>query len=75
LLGTQDSFRIDLPSYDVAWLSISVSFGLEERGFPSKRSNEAPLAGLSRKSDTAAAIRYALSRWRALSRYLEDGQH
>jgi transposase len=32
------------------------------------------LAGLSRKSDTAAAIRYALSRWRALSRYLDDGQ-
>jgi transposase len=31
------------------------------------------LAGLSRKSDTAAAIRYALSRWRALSRYLDDG--
>jgi hypothetical protein len=32
------------------------------------------LAGLSRKSDTAGAIRYALSRWRALSRYLEDGR-
>jgi hypothetical protein len=32
------------------------------------------LAGLSRKSDTAAAIRYALSRWRALIRYLDDGQ-
>jgi len=32
------------------------------------------LAGLSRKSDTAAAIRYALSRWRALSRYLDDGR-
>jgi transposase len=32
------------------------------------------LAGLSRKSDTAAAIRYALSRWRALTRYLDDGQ-
>jgi len=31
------------------------------------------LAGLSRKSDTAVAIRYALSRWRALTRYLEDG--
>ena len=31
------------------------------------------LAGLSRKSDTAAAIRYALSRWRALGRYLDDG--
>jgi transposase len=30
-------------------------------------------AGLSRKSDTAAAIRYALSRWRALGRYLDDG--
>jgi transposase len=26
------------------------------------------LAGLSRKSDTAGAIRYALSRWRALTR-------
>ena len=32
------------------------------------------LAGLSRKSDTAAAIRYALSRWSALTRYLDDGQ-
>lgn len=32
------------------------------------------LAGLSRKSDTAAGIRYALSRWLVLSRYLEDGQ-
>ncbi len=32
------------------------------------------VAGLSHKSDTAAAIRYALSRWRALSRYLDDGQ-
>jgi transposase len=31
------------------------------------------LTGLSRKSDTAAAIRYALSRWRALTRYLNDG--
>jgi len=31
------------------------------------------LAGLSRKSDTAVAIRYALSRWRALMRYLDDG--
>lgn len=30
-------------------------------------------AKLSKKSDTAAAIRYALSRWRALTRYLEDG--
>lgn len=32
------------------------------------------LAKLSRKSDTAAAIRYALSRWRALSTYLDDGR-
>jgi transposase len=31
------------------------------------------LAGLSRKSDAAMAIRYALSRWRALTRYLDDG--
>ncbi len=35
---------------------------------------EAALAKLSRKSDTAAAIRYALSRWPALTRYVEDGQ-
>ena len=35
---------------------------------------EATLAKLSAKSDTAAAIRYALSRWRALTRYVEDGQ-
>jgi hypothetical protein len=32
------------------------------------------LATLSHKSDTAAAIRYALSRWRALTRYADDGQ-
>src|ERR1700726_3080678 len=34
---------------------------------------EAALAMLSRKSDTAAAIRYALSRWPALARYVDDG--
>jgi hypothetical protein len=34
---------------------------------------ETTLAKLSRKSDTAAAIRYALSRWRALTRYVDDG--
>jgi transposase len=31
------------------------------------------LTRLSRKSDTALAIRYALARWRALTRYLDDG--
>lgn len=31
------------------------------------------LARLSPKFDTAIAIRYALSRWRALTRYLDDG--
>jgi len=35
---------------------------------------EATLGKLSRKSDTTAAIRYALSRWDALLRYIEDGQ-
>lgn len=34
---------------------------------------ENTLAKLSRKSDTATAIRYALSRWRALTRYVDDG--
>jgi transposase len=34
---------------------------------------EDTLAKLSRKSDTAAAIRYATSRWRALTRYVDDG--
>lgn len=34
---------------------------------------ETMLATLSRKSDLAAAIRYSLSRWRALTLYLEDG--
>jgi transposase len=29
---------------------------------------------LSPKSETAAAIRYSLSRWRALTRYIEDGR-
>jgi transposase len=31
------------------------------------------LTTLSVKSDTAAAIRYALSRWRALTRYIDNG--
>jgi len=31
------------------------------------------LPKLSRKSDTTAAIRYALTRWDALARYREDG--
>jgi transposase len=30
-------------------------------------------ASLSTKSETAGAIRYALSRWRALTRYVDDG--
>jgi len=34
---------------------------------------ERALRSLSAKSETAAAIRYALSRWRALTRYTEDG--
>jgi hypothetical protein len=32
------------------------------------------LASISRRYDTAGAIRYALSRWRALTRYLVDGR-
>jgi transposase len=34
---------------------------------------ERKLSALSRKSDTAAAIRYALFRWRPLTRYTDDG--
>jgi transposase len=34
---------------------------------------ETTLLKLSRKSDTTAAIRYALSRWDALVRYCDDG--
>jgi hypothetical protein len=34
---------------------------------------EKALRKLSSKSETAGAIRYALSRWRALTRYTEDG--
>jgi transposase len=34
---------------------------------------EKMLRSLSAKSDTAGAIRYALSRWRALTRYVDDG--
>ncbi len=34
---------------------------------------EKSLRLLSPKSETAAAIRYALSRWRALVRYVDDG--
>jgi hypothetical protein len=35
---------------------------------------EKSLRSLSPKSETAGAIRYALSRWRALSRYIDDGR-
>jgi transposase len=35
---------------------------------------EASLAKLSRKSDTTAAIRYALGLWPALTRYCDDGR-
>jgi transposase len=34
---------------------------------------ERTLRSLSTKSQTAAAIRYALSHWRALTRYVDDG--
>jgi len=34
---------------------------------------EATLGKLSRKSDTALAVRYALGRWAALLRYVDDG--
>ena len=34
---------------------------------------EKALHSLSAKNETAGAIRYALSRWRALTRYTEDG--
>jgi hypothetical protein len=34
---------------------------------------EKALRALSTKSETAGAIRYALSHWRALTRYLDDG--
>jgi transposase len=35
---------------------------------------EETLGRLSRKSDTAVAVRYALSRWEALLRYVDDGR-
>ncbi len=35
---------------------------------------EETLAKLSRKSDTARAVRYALGRWNALLRYVDDGR-
>jgi transposase len=38
-----------------------------------RRWMEKALRSLSSKSETAGAIRYALSRWRALTRYTEDG--
>ena len=39
-----------------------------------RRWMEKALRSLSAKSETAAAIRYALSRWRALTRYIDDGR-
>ena len=35
---------------------------------------EKMLRSFSPKSETAEAIRYALSRWRALTRYIDDGR-
>jgi transposase len=35
---------------------------------------EATLAQVSRKSEMAEAIRYALTRWRALTRFIDDGR-
>jgi hypothetical protein len=35
---------------------------------------EATLTKLSRKSDLAIAVRYAMSRWQALGRYIDDGR-
>ena len=35
---------------------------------------EETLGKLSRKSDTAVAVRYALGRWEALMRYCDDGR-
>jgi hypothetical protein len=35
---------------------------------------EEPVSKLSRKSDTAVAVRYALARWEALMRYCDDGR-
>ncbi len=35
---------------------------------------QATVTSLSRKSNLALAIRYALSRWAALTRYLDDGR-
>jgi transposase len=35
---------------------------------------EARLSKLSRKSETTAAIRYALTRWEALTRFVDDGR-
>jgi transposase len=39
-----------------------------------RRWMEKALRTLSSKSETAGAIRYALSRWRALTRYSDDGR-
>jgi len=38
------------------------------------RERVARLTTLSRKSETALAIRYAFSRWTALARYIDDGR-
>src|SRR5271155_2247310 len=39
-----------------------------------RRWMESMLRSLSTKSETAAAMRYALSHWRALTRYVDDGR-
>jgi hypothetical protein len=64
---------------------IAALYGIEKeiRGLPAEERQqildalrqwfEATLPKLSRKSDTTAAIRYALSRWDALLRYCNDG--
>jgi transposase len=54
----------------VALIAISSAVGHAQRG----DWLDAALVKLSTKSDTAGAIRYARSRWRALTRYVDDGQ-
>jgi transposase len=60
------------PTTTEAMVRIGALYGIEEeiRGKPAELRCS---VRLSTKSETAGAIRYALSHWRALTRYVDDG--
>ncbi len=69
--GAQAGYEVAAGSGEREFAGASAG-GAQVRRLP-RRWFEAILSKLSRKSETTAAIRYAHSRWDALTRYIEDG--